>query len=173
MPLVDLKVLKDGSFRMCIDYREMSKIDLYSGYHQMRVHEDEIPKTAFRIRFGRYEFKAMPFWVDQCTSDFHGRNESDKFGATEERYVSCEAQPYRSGVKRKLFRSCRSNMGNEPILALPEESDNFVVMCGARVRVLAYMKRDGDCLYDATTRDSCEERHDSRYGLRRDGFALK
>ncbi|GJZ38414.1 hypothetical protein Tco_0584977 [Tanacetum coccineum] len=35
------------------------------------------------------------------------------------------------------------------------------------------MKRKGDCLYDATTGDSCEERHDSRYGLRRDGFALK
>nr|GEV14714.1 hypothetical protein [Tanacetum cinerariifolium] len=30
-------------------------------------------------------------------------------------------------------------------------------------------KREGDCLYDATTGDSCEERHDSRYGLRRDG----
>nr|GFA14574.1 hypothetical protein [Tanacetum cinerariifolium] len=66
----------DGSFRMCIDYHELSKIDLYSGYHQMRVHEDEIPKTAFWMRFGRYEFKDMPFWVDQCTSDFHGRNES-------------------------------------------------------------------------------------------------
>ncbi|GJY54320.1 hypothetical protein Tco_0445984 [Tanacetum coccineum] len=43
----------------------------------------------------------------------------------------------RSGVKRKLFESCRNNMGNEPILALPEGSDNFVVMRGARVRMLA------------------------------------
>ncbi|GKE17979.1 hypothetical protein Tco_1425556 [Tanacetum coccineum] len=103
----------------------------------MRVHEDEIPKTAFRMRYGRYEFTALPFWVDQCTSDFHGRNESDEFGAAEEREMLCEAQQGRSRVKRKLFRSCRNNMGNEPILALPDGSDNFVVMRGARARMLA------------------------------------
>nr|GEZ22155.1 putative reverse transcriptase domain-containing protein [Tanacetum cinerariifolium] len=139
MPLVDLKVLEDGSFRMCIDYRELSKIDLYSGCHQMRVHGDEIPKSTFRMRYGCYEFTAMPFWVDQCTSDFHGRNESgarvafkDEFRAVEEREVSCKAQQGRSGVKRKLFKSCRNNMGNELILALPKGSGNFIVMRRAR-----------------------------------------
>nr|GEY50020.1 hypothetical protein [Tanacetum cinerariifolium] len=70
--LCDIPV--DGSFRMCIDYRELSKIDLYSGCHQMRMHKDEIPKTSFRMRYGLYEFMAMPFRVDQCTSDFHGRD---------------------------------------------------------------------------------------------------
>nr|GEZ98807.1 hypothetical protein [Tanacetum cinerariifolium] len=61
MPLVDLKVLEDESFRMCIDYRDLSKIDLLSGCHQMRVHEDEIPKIAFRMRYGHFELTVMPF----------------------------------------------------------------------------------------------------------------
>ncbi|GJX43378.1 hypothetical protein Tco_0260054 [Tanacetum coccineum] len=136
--LCDIPV--DGSFSMCKDYRELSKIYLYSGCHQMRVYEVEIPMTAFRMRNRRYEFTAMHFWVDQCTTNFHGRNESGVlavYRAAKEREVSCEAQQGRSGVKRKLFGSYRNNMGNEPILSLLEGSDNFVVMRGARARMLA------------------------------------
>ncbi|GJX92762.1 putative reverse transcriptase domain-containing protein [Tanacetum coccineum] len=97
LPRIDDLFDQLGSFWMCIDYRELnkltvknryplprindlfdqlqgssvySKIDLRSGYHQLRVREEYIPKTAFRTCYGHYEFQVIPFSLTNAPAVF-------------------------------------------------------------------------------------------------------
>ncbi|GJP35285.1 hypothetical protein CLOM_g19792 [Closterium sp. NIES-68] len=61
---------KDGGFRMCIDYCALNRITIKSRYHQIRVAADDCHKTAFRTRYGSYEYLVMPFGLTNAPSTF-------------------------------------------------------------------------------------------------------
>nr|GEZ45271.1 putative reverse transcriptase domain-containing protein [Tanacetum cinerariifolium] len=61
---------KDGLFHMCIDYRELNKLTVKNRYHQLRVREEDIPKTVFWTRYGHYEFQVMPFSLTNTSAVF-------------------------------------------------------------------------------------------------------
>nr|GEV59317.1 retrovirus-related Pol polyprotein from transposon 17.6 [Tanacetum cinerariifolium] len=161
---------KDRSFRMCIDYRELNeptvknryplpriddlfdqiqgssvylKIDLRSGYHQLRVRDKDIPKTSFRTRYGHYKFQASPTTPTEIgqflgLADYYHRFIKDfsKIAKSltiltqkDKKFVWGEDQEMAFQIlKQKLYKAL--------ILALPEGNDDFVIYRDASIQGL-------------------------------------
>ncbi|GJV71772.1 putative reverse transcriptase domain-containing protein [Tanacetum coccineum] len=165
---------KDGSFRMCIEYCELnkltvknrypllriddlfdqlqglsvySKIDLRSGYHQLRVRKEDIHNTEFKIRYGHYEFQVMPFGL---TNAFAIAKPMTK--------LTQKSVKFDWGEKEEsAFQMLKQKLCSAPILALPEGSENFVVYCDSSHKGIGRdfdTKREGPSLRIPPTQDS-------------------
>ncbi|GKB54279.1 putative reverse transcriptase domain-containing protein [Tanacetum coccineum] len=201
---------KDGSFRMCIDYRELnkltiknrypllriddlfdqlqgssvySKIDLRSGYHQLRIKEEDIPITAFRTRYGHFEFQVMPFGLTNAPIDDeeHGKHlkiilELLKKERLYAKFLNCnfwlDSVQFlghvidHSGVlvdpaKIKAIKSwaapktpMEQKLCSAPILALPEGTEGFVVYCDASLKGYGVMLMQRDKVIAYASRQS-------------------
>nr|GEX64725.1 putative reverse transcriptase domain-containing protein [Tanacetum cinerariifolium] len=167
---------KDGSFRMCIDYKKLnkimvknryplpkiddlfdqlqrssvySKIDLRSGYHQLRVREEDIPKTAFRTRYGHYEFQVMPFGLTNAHAVFMDLMNWFLGHVIDSQGIHVDPakiESVKDWASPKSPTEIRQFLGlvGAPILALPEGSEDFIVYCDASIKGLGdvLMQRD-------------------------------
>ncbi|GJV44582.1 putative reverse transcriptase domain-containing protein [Tanacetum coccineum] len=169
---------KDGSFRMCIDYRELnkltvkncypllriddlfdqlqgssiySKIDLRSGYHQLRVREQDIPRRHSEIGcIGHYVVPALCHWTDKTHLRFIKGFSKIAKSMTK---LTHNGIKFDWGEKEEnAFQLIKQKLYSAPILALPEGSEDFVVYCNAshkglgvvlmqKEKVIAYASR--------------------------------
>ncbi|GJY60305.1 putative reverse transcriptase domain-containing protein, partial [Tanacetum coccineum] len=143
---------KDGSFRMCIDYRELNKLTMKNRYHQLRVREEDIPKMAFRTRYGHYEFQVMPFGLTNTPVNKKEHEEHLKviLELLKKEELSCRLlskihrrifendKPITKLTHKKVafewgdkqeaaFQTLKHKLCSAPILALPQGAENFIL----------------------------------------------
>nr|GEZ13236.1 reverse transcriptase domain-containing protein [Tanacetum cinerariifolium] len=158
---------KDESFRICIDYHELnkltvkncypllriddlfdqlqgssiySKIDLRSGYHQLKVRDEDIPKTAFRTRYGHYEFQVMPFGLTNAPvvfMDLMNRlfiKDFSKIAKSLTILTKKDKKFVWEKNQEMAFQILKQKLYEALILAFPEGNDDFVVYCDVSIQ---------------------------------------
>ncbi|GJZ07144.1 putative reverse transcriptase domain-containing protein [Tanacetum coccineum] len=183
---------KDGSFRIWIDYRELNKltvknrypllriddlfdqlqgssvyfkIDLRSGYHQLHIKEKTFSITAFRTRYGHFEFQVMSFGLTNAPADEEEHEKHLKIILEllkKERLRFIEGFSLISKPLTKLtqknkkyewgkeeeeaFQTLMQKLCSAPILALPEGTEDFMVYCDASLKGYGAMLMQRDKL---------------------------
>ncbi|XP_075515845.1 uncharacterized protein LOC142550652 [Primulina tabacum] len=191
---------KDGSLRLCIDYREInkvtiknkylppriddlfaqlqgatvfSKIDLRSGYHQLKVKECDIPKTALRTRYGHYEFLVMSFGLTNAPSVFMDLMNRERIAVDPAKIEAVKKWPIPLTVAevRSFLRLAGYHPGKANVVADALSRKSGLQLGSMIQKPLIKHEQQLDTLL-LDLRAKAEKKRNSEFGLNSDGMII-